>query len=555
MAVDREEQPQEQETAGRDVAGAEETTTTQVEVKTDSVEGSTVTVAGRDVVYNGSVIINVRVGTTSGELEGLWEGIARGINRALARVAEEREQKDKAAKLRRPDVYSPYETGLQEKDLPEIERWFREDLPTAREKYFAIALSLFNGLKWTDFWDIYQAILASRDLLVNEDDEKDAWLFGQTDQELVEKARAHIVRKEDEAAEVIEFEEEGYPGVILDMLRTKYRPRLIELLPDLGRLGEHPYWEVRARAAYAVAEIGKLDFYRIRRQVLETWAQDNRPYVRAAVGYTASRLIQDGITETEVRKMLDEWADPEENRNWRFRWAAAAAHKQIGLSNPDIALPSLKLVARNDDIRIADAVIYALLVISFDDKLEAVLSALKEWLEEDDGSKMEPNVVPLVATLAFLTLGNAYTSRAEHESDDGKEQEDDTFLALLAVDVEGTWRAVVQAALSKALKYRLADEAFDVLEGWARQTRDSEVRLATVRDLVADWYMTLWQDRHQIGMTATLNRLKRWTRDKDEAVRMVAQATIAEIKRRVDAVPLFTPPSRSGGTKLIVFGT
>ena len=34
MAVDREEQPQEQETAGRDVAGAEETTTTQVEVKT-----------------------------------------------------------------------------------------------------------------------------------------------------------------------------------------------------------------------------------------------------------------------------------------------------------------------------------------------------------------------------------------------------------------------------------------------------------------------------------------------------------------------------------------
>jgi len=253
--------------------------------------------------------------------------------------------------------------------------------------------------------------------------------------------------------------------------------------------------------------------------------------------------------------MLDEWADPEENRDWRFRWAAAAAHKQVGLDNPAIALPSLKLVARNDDLRVADAVIYALLVISFDDKLEVVLSALKEWLDEDDGSKTEPNVVPLVATLAFLTLGNAYTGLAEHEPDDGGEREDDRFLALLAADVEGTWRAVVLAALSRALKYRLTDEAFDVLKGWARQVQDSEVRSAAVRDLIADWYMTLWQDRHQIGMTGALNRLKRWRRDEDEAVNRAAQVTMAEIKRRVDIAPLYAPSSRSGSKKLIVFGT
>jgi hypothetical protein len=551
MMVDQEEQPQEQTTNGQETDGTEKPTAARIEIETGDVEGSAVTAAGRDVVYSGNVIVNVNVGTTSGEPEMLAKEIAKNVSPAVAEAVKERKREEKLE-----EQVAEYATAAESlQDLPEVERWFREDLSTAHEKYFAIALSLFNGLKWADFWDIYQAILKSRDLLVDENDKKGAHLFEQTDEELVNSVRARIVRKEDQAAEVVEFKEEIYPRVILELLRTKYRPRLVELLPGLGKLGEHPYWEIRARAAYAVAEIGKLDFYRARRQVLEVWARDDRPYVRAAVGYTAHRLIQDGIADTEVRKMLDEWADPKESRGWKFRWAAAAAHKQVGKDHPNIALPSLKLVARNDDIRVADAVIYALLVISFDDKLKAVLSALKEWLDEDTGSKTEPNVVPLVATLSFLTLGNAYTSRAEHEPDDGEEQEDDCFLALLTADTEGTWRAVVSAALSRALKYRLADEAFDVLKGWARQVQDSDVRLAAVRDMIADWYMTLWHDGHQIGMTGTLNRLKRWIQGKDKAVRKVAQVTIAEIRQRVDAVPLSVPPPGNSSEKSITFGT
>ena len=547
MVVNPEEQPQVQEAAEHETAGTGESTATRVEVETGDVVDGKVEVAGRDR-YTGNVFINVNVGTTSDKSENLAKGLAKNVGVAVEEAIKERKRGEELE-----EQVTEYTTATESlQDLPEVERWFREDLPTAREKYFAIALSFFNGLKWADFWDIYQAILISRDLLVDEDDKKDAWLFGQTDQELMDKARAHIVRKEDDAAEVIEFKEEGYPGVILDMLRTKYRPRLVDLLPGLGKLGEHSYWEIRARAAYAVAEIGKLDFHRTRSQVLEVWAKDERPYVRAAVGYTASRLIQDGVADAEVRKMLNEWGDPQENRNWKFRWAAAAAYKQIGLGNPDIALPGLKLVARNDDIRVADAVIYALLVISFDDKLEAVLSALKEWLGEDSGSKAEPNIVPLVSTLAFLTLGNAYTDLAAHVPDNGEERKDDAFLALLTADTEGTWRTVVVAALSKALKYRLTDEAFDILKGWARQVQDqdNDVRLAVVRDMIADWYMVLWQDRHQIGMTGTLNRLKRWTRDKDEAVKKTAQVTMTEIRRRVNTVPLSTL-SPKGGSKIV----
>lgn len=540
------DQPGEQATTPQGPGGAQ-----PIDVTVEQSPEATVSTAGRDI-YTGNVIVNVTVGTTSDKAENLAKEIEKNIPAAMSEAFKERRREEKLE-----EEIADFVAAVEPSQdlLVEVERWFRQDLSTDRERYFAMALSLFNGLKWADFWDIYQAILESKELLAGEDEKRGASLFKQTDEELIAKARACIVREEDRAAEVVEFKDTNYPKVVLDFLRSKYRPRLVELLPGLGKLGEHPYWEIRARAAYAVAEIGKLDFYRVRGQVLEVWAQDERSYVRAAVGYAASRLIKDEVADTEVRKMLDEWADPKESRGWKFRWAAAAAHKQVGLDNPDVALSGLKLVARNDDLRVADAVIYALLVISFDDKLEAVLRALKEWLDEDDDSKKEPNVVPLVATLAFLTLGNAYTGLAEHEPDEGEEKEDNTLLALLAADVEGTWRAVVMAALSRALKYKLADEAFDVFKGWARQAQDSETRSAAVRDLIADWYMTLWQDQHQIGMTSTWNRLRSWARDEDKAVKEAAQVTLAEIKRRVNAAPVPDSPQRQNKGKAIVFGS
>jgi hypothetical protein len=433
-----------------------------------------------------------------------------------------------------------------------MDQWFHKELQTVREKYFAIVLALFHGLRWADFWDIYQAILDSRDILEDEDIKKGDYLFAQTDEELAAKAKARIFREEDQAAEIIEFEDEIYPKALLEMLRTRYRPRLVELLPGLGTLGEHRYWEIRARAAYAVAEVARIDFYRARRQVMEVWARDDRAYVRAAVGYSISRLMEDRVSDSEACKMLDEWSDAKRNLSWKLRWAAAAAYKQVGLDSPEIALPGLRAVARNDDIRVADAVIYALLVISFDDKLEPVLGEMRAWLAEDEGSNGQ-NVVPLVATLAFLALGNAYTGLAEDESDGDGEGNDDRLLVLLSTDAEGMWRPVVVDALASALKYGLMDEAFDVLKGWARETQENLSRFTAVRDIITDWYMSLWQDAHQIGMDKTWNRLRRWKQDQDTAVKRVAEASLSEIKDRVSAAPL-PGPSGKKRSSTIVFG-
>jgi len=424
--------------------------------------------------------------------------------------------------------------------------WFRELSVTT--KHFVLTLCLFSEMRQPDFWKLYESMMDYRQIEYR--DEEGEWLFRQSTVELLESAMARSVSVENIVGRRIVFKKRSYQARVLDLLRDEYPRRLLELLPWLYNLGQER-WEIRSRAAEAVAEIGKIDFAYIRRKVLEKWANDQRHYVRAVIGYTVSKLLRDQVAQDQVRKMLNEWGDPKEHRGWKFRWAAAAAYKQIGLEDADLALNGLKEVARNDDIRIADAVIYALLVISFDDKLKTVLDALGAWLEEDEGSKKESNVVPLVATLAFLTLGNAYTSQAEREPDDGKDPEEDEFLILLAAD--GTWRSVVLSALAKTLKYNLTDEAFDVLKGWARQTGDDDDRLSTLCDLIADWYMGLWHDGHQIGMVSTLNRLKRWNQDGNRAVKRVARVAKGEISRRVDAAPL--PSSKNNdGEKSIVFG-
>lgn len=427
-----------------------------------------------------------------------------------------------------------------------FEKWFCDEL-SSREKYFVIMLSLFEGVKWTDFWEIYQALLEAKNLLINEDDKQGNFWFEQTDEELINRAEAHIIWDDDLSGEVIEFTNVNDAAVILALMRRSYRPRLIELLPSLGKLGEHSDLEIRARAAYAVAEIAKLDFDRVRRRVLEVWARDDRAYVRAVAGYTISRLLEDSAYADVVNKMLDSWSDPQQKRNWKYRWAAAAAYKQVGLDKPEDALTGLRTVARNDDIRVADAIIYALLVISFEEHLDQVLNALREWLNEDEKKQDKLNVVPLVGTLAFLTLGNVYTGLAELEPEDGK-KEDDQVLMLFAADVDKSWRAVALSALSCSLKYHLTDAVFNVFKGWAKQTEDNHMHLATLRDLIADWYMELWYRQHQIGMTSTWNRLKRWSRDKDATVQHAGQVILAEIKQRTDAAPL-------PANKKIVFGT
>lgn len=504
----------------------------RIDIGVDDSPGAHVSTAGRDAhttVYNGDVFVYAgEADDPSQFMRAIRQGsksIGRNprlVNEAIREQKNERELEQRVA----GDEAEPESA----QELSDVERWFLKELSTAREKYFVIVLSLFNGLKWADFWEIYQSVLDHMGLQVKDEDKADR-LFAQTDEELVAKARAQIVRKEDLAAEIIEFEKPGYAGAILELLRRKYRPRLIELLPSLGKLGENGYWEIRARAAYAVAEIGKLDFYRTRRRVLETWSQDNRAHVRAAVGYTATRLIEDGVADANVRDMLDEWADPHQHRGWKFRWAAAAAYKQIGSENPDIALEGLEQAARNEDLRVMDAVIYALVVISLSGQhLPEVLHALKSWVEHKE------DTVCLTAVMAFLVLASSYVEIArqraegELELEEGEEFQD--LLHLLHDDADLQY--LVMGVMVRAFEYKLWSEAFDIFEGWTLQA-DGDIRLQnTVRNLITKFFAQL----SSRGRDRTLRVLKRWEQKEEAPLAQMGRSARVKIMDVVSRVPV-----------------
>jgi len=516
-----------------------------IETTVNGSAGADVRVTGRDS-YDGIFFQfeNVQLGDMSTQFRDL----RRDLLGSMRSVVQEAFQSLRQDEQLDEQVAEMVGRQVDQEALPEIERWFRHDLETIREKYFVIILSLFQGLKCADLWELYQDVIRYQGLAPENKAEREALLFGETDEELLARARARIVRKEEHVAEIVEFENPDYARAVLELLRQKYWSRVLELLPWFGKLGEEPYWEVRARAAYAVAEVAKLDFGWARHQVLEVWARDERAHVRAAVGYTASRLIEDQVGADRVREMLHQWANPESTRGWRYRWAAAAAYKQIGQSHPDIAFQGLELAARNDDIRVADAVVYALLVISLDDKLKEVLCALQGWLDQDPGRKKDSNSVPLVATLAFLALGNAHTGLASKPAEGEGEEKEDAFLSLLASDASGECQQVVRSALHRALEYRLLDDALAILESWACESETNESRLWAIRDLLAGWYMELWAKKHEIGLNRVLNELKRWAKDESWSTRQAAAMTRAEIDRRVRGTPAPAPPRR------IIFG-
>ena len=121
----------------------------------------------------GIVVSDRHIAVSSGGIS------AKDIQEQLREVAQ-------AAEALKPPPPPP-SADLQDK----VNYWFLNDLETDQERYFAIALSLFEGVKWTDLWDIYQALLEIKDLRDVKEDKKPS-LFLHTDDELLEKVQAEL---------------------------------------------------------------------------------------------------------------------------------------------------------------------------------------------------------------------------------------------------------------------------------------------------------------------------------------------------------------------------
>jgi hypothetical protein len=477
--------------------------------------GSTVTIAGQS-------IINIRVDTPAQ---------ARDI---IKTIHEEEVARQRPAP-------PPADATTQEK----VNHWFKNDLKNDRQRFFAITLSIFNGLKYADFKDIYEIVLEVMKVKNDNEKKKTSSYFDNPDVELTNKARAEIVREKGGLEEILKFSEPEYESAVIQLLRDNYRNVLLDLLPALKRIGEYSYWEIRSRAAEAVAEIGKMGFFRVRSQVLDPWSRDQRPYVRAAVGYALSRLYDDQNIRTAVNDLLNNWSDLEQPWSdadwaWRVRWTAASVYKQIGLKDPETAFVGLKRIARHDNIRIADAVIHTLVVLSLQGHLEAVICTLGDWVAEGTGSRdhdKEREIVCIVAILAFVVLSGIHVEVSKEE--DTLDAQSDQFKAKAgnffelvrksAAERGKVWQAVVGLGI-RALEYNFGSPFFDMIAQWAKPAFKDNRLCETLCDLLAE----IFQSTQPKYRERILNQLNKWERKtNDEPLSSVAHSVKSEIKRRV----------------------
>jgi len=432
----------------------------------------------------------------------------------------------------------PADAELQVK----VDFWFQHELKTDREKLFAVLLSIFDGIKYPDFRDIYELIIDN--LGIEKDDEKPRSPFMTADDELIEKVQAQTQYDHSLLEETITFKNEQYPDAIFTTLRKRHRGLLLDLLPALKLIVErYRYWEIRYRAALAIAEIGKLGFQRVRTLVLEAWADDERDYVRASVGYPLAWLALDNNSRKAVQAVVADWIalhGRNSSESWRYCWTVASVCRDIGLIDEEWAqqwaYADLRTTAGFDDIRIADAVIHSLVVLSLQGQLEKVLLTIKGWIEQGNARSADdiaPEVRCIVGILAFLALSEIHVELATEEPTEAKAagvQVGNLFQLVCQSETEAGiyWQLVIAVGI-RAFEFRMADEFFNLIEGWTRYAADDPAFQVTVLNLlVAVFAKVRPRQREHI-----LNRLSRWQQRKDEKLAQMAACA----KRKISGAP------------------
>lgn len=507
------------ESTPRDHSSTTADATTQVDINANlsHIQGSSINLAGGHV-------INIRLDSSEQSRKILRDIIEGNLADQLPR---------------RP----PADAELQD----QIDYWFKHDLTTDDEKLFAITLTIFSGIKYPDLRDIFTLVEGE---LIIEDEKQPKSPFYISDDSLIETVKAQTKYDGNALEETIEFCDEKYPDAIFTTLRKHYRGVLLDLLPALKLIVErYHYWEIRYRAALSIAEIGKLGFQRVRSRILEPWALDNKAYVRASVGYPLALLAQDDNSRSAVEQVLTDWCNPgwsRANDTWRYRWTAASTFKQIGLLGEEWAqqwaYQGLRTLAGFDDIRIADAVIHSLVVLSLQQQLEKILLLIKTWIEQGSAGTVRdvtPHARCIVGILGFFVLSEIHVELAtkeEQEAETAGIQVNNLFnlVRQSASDESDFWQLVIAVGV-RSFEFRLANDFFSLISDWTHYAADNPSFQNTVRDLLFEVFIQV-RPKHREHI---LNRLKRWAeQSKDEQLTQMAISAKAKIQAHINGIGL-----------------
>lgn len=407
-----------------------------------------------------------------------------------------------------------------------INNWFQNELDDIHQRLFVSTLALFNGIKYADFEEIFEIVLEiidtntdSNKIVLGIDGSIPNSVFSHS--ELIEKSRAEIFRESIEQDEILKFKHPEYEVGVLQCLKDNYSNILVALLPALKKIGESSQSEIRSRAAAAAAEIGAMDFNLVNSQVLMPWAYNERAYVRATASYAWAKLfINNQGIRPAIYKLFSWFAQDKSPQKtdleWRLIWASALAYGYIGLTESEIAYTGLKQIATHNDIRVTDAVIRTLVILSLREKLESIICLLGDWIA--DVTSAEYPTVSMTAITAFIALANIHRESFE-ENDKSVNAQSDSLVGEVgnlfelvrksAADDGKIWETVIMWGI-RTLEYGLGDLFFSIIEIWTRIASKDKYSQRVIDNLLKEIYKNI--PRPTNGYIVLRNYINNWRR-------------------------------------------
>lgn len=278
--------------------------------------------------------------------------------------------------------------------------WF-DDQDDLEQRAFVIALAVFND-EPVQLVSTAATMLADRfkKLAVPRRGDRSRDVFAVPLAQRVQQARAELAAgsQETEFGDVpvrkARFQDDRYPQLVLDHVRTQYTQALDVVMDWLLDLGSIPNPQVHIRAGVAAGLLSQYDFVNVYRRIINPWAVLGEPEQRwAAVAalQVPARLPDFGLL---ISKLLRRWS---RHTLPQLRSAAAQALGTTTSMSPDAALKHLRYVARHADWIIAYHVGEGIsdLFVRADPGL--VLRALVRWSREDEF--VERRMTALLAVL------------------------------------------------------------------------------------------------------------------------------------------------------------
>jgi hypothetical protein len=332
------------------------------------------------------------------------------------------------------------------------------DMPTSTEwslfhlnpyaQLFAISLAILNGLRRTQVIALHQTLVDTLLKMPPQPKEMasaastefiptwrvDPDLFNQVGATTTTITEQGLYGKLEVTA--LRFSETSRASQVLTLVRehpAELGDLADRLIPVLINLVERDDFEVRARIAAAIGEIGRNDLPRILGIAVQPWANDDKPWKRVLVGYCLEAIARDEKRRENIRNVINHWA---KTNNFKLKWSAAVSCGVFGNLDPEAALDILGTLINDQEEDLKLITYGALTALAYTGQFQKVVNALVRWSRVRERQKV------FNAITAFAVIVSQLGPQSGNGSKEKVAREVDREVW------ESTWKEIANAARS-----------------------------------------------------------------------------------------------------------